>query len=134
MLINLITASDKNYAMPLCVMIRSALESIREGIEVNLHVLEDGIAANTKKKMESSWQPYSITTIWISPDKENILGKVQERGHAGVAATYFRFFIGDLLSQYVKSAIYLDADLIIKGDLAELNDKTSGRICCRLLQ
>jgi len=121
--VNLIAASDENYAMPLCVMVRSALENLREGTEVNLYVLEDGLAADTKKKMESSWQPYPITTIWISPDKENILGKVQERGHAGVAATYFRFFIGDLLPQSVKSAIYLDADLIIMGDLAELAEQ-----------
>jgi lipopolysaccharide biosynthesis glycosyltransferase len=123
-ILNLIAASDENYTMALCVMIRSVLEYLRKGVEVNLYVLEDGIAADTKKKMESSWQPYPITTIWISPNKENILGKVQERGHAGVASTYFRFFIGDLLPQSVKSAIYLDADLIIRGDLAELLEES----------
>ena len=123
MKLNLIASSDENYAMPLCVMIRSALENLRKGVKVNLYVLQDGIAAETKKRIESSWQPYPITTRWISPDKGNILGKVQERGHAGVPATYFRFFIGELLPQSVKSAIYLDADMIILGDLAELLDE-----------
>ena len=120
MQLNLIAAADENYAMALCVMIRSALENLRTGVEVDLYVLEDAITSETKQKMESSWRPYPITTAWISPDKTTIVGKVQERGHAGVAATYFRFFIGDLLPQSVKSAIYLDADLIIRGDLAEL--------------
>ncbi len=122
-ILNLIAASDENYAIALCVMVRSVLENLRKGVEVNLYVLVDGISADTKRRMESSWQPYPITIIWISPDKENILGKVQERGHAGVMATYFRFFIGDLLPQSVKSAIYLDADLIIRGDLAELAEQ-----------
>jgi lipopolysaccharide biosynthesis glycosyltransferase len=121
--LNLIAASDERYAMALCVMIRSALENLRDGVEVSLYVLEDCIAAETKEKMESSWQPYPITTLWISPDKQKILGKFQERGHAGVAATYFRFFLGDLLPQSVKSAIYLDADLIIKKDLTELAEQ-----------
>jgi lipopolysaccharide biosynthesis glycosyltransferase len=124
MQLNLIAASDNNYAMALCVMVRSALENLRQGIEVNLYVLESGISQDTKKKIESSWHPYPINTTWLSPDKEVFEGKVQDRGHAGVAATYFRLFIGDLLPQSVKSVIYLDADLIIRGDLTALLEKT----------
>ncbi len=121
--LNLIAASDENYAIALCVMVRSALEILSEGVEVNLYILSDSISADTKKRLILSWRPYPVTVIWLSPDKEKLLGKVQDRGHAGVIATYFRFFIGDLLPRSVKSAIYLDADMIIQGDLVELADQ-----------
>jgi len=118
--LSLRAASDENYAMALCVMIRSALENLRLGVEVNLYVLEDGIEGDTKNKIEASWEPYPIRTFWISPDKHKIHGKVQDSRYAGVAATYFRLFIADVLPLKVKKAIYLDPDLIIQGDLAEL--------------
>jgi lipopolysaccharide biosynthesis glycosyltransferase len=121
--LNLIAASDERYSMALAVMIRSALENLREGVEVDLYVLEDDISAGTKEKIESSWEPYPVTTRWISPHKQQLAGKVQDRGYAGVAATYFRLFIGNLLPPSVRLAIYLDADLIVRGDLAELAEE-----------
>ena len=54
MQLNLIAASDENYAMPLCVMVRSAMENLRDGVQVNLYVLEDGITTDTKKKIDNT--------------------------------------------------------------------------------
>ncbi len=118
--IAVMAAVDQAYVMPLTVMVRSLLENLGPDYSLDLYVFEDGTTAASRKRAEYSWMPYPLHTEWITPDKSRIEGKLQDRGYAGVPATYFRLLIQDLLPPTVNKAIYLDADLIIQGDLSKL--------------
>ena len=118
--ITAVAAVNQAYVMPLTVMVRSLLENLGPDYSVKLYVLEDGTTAASRTRAETSWRPYPLRTEWITPDKSRIEGKLQDRGYAGVPATYFRLLIEDLLPPSVNKAIYLDADLVVQGDLSEL--------------
>ena len=117
-----VASVDEAYVMPLAVMIRSALENLRPGTALELFVLEDSTTPESRRRAERSWDGFPIRVRWITPDKEKIEGRLQDRGHAGVPATYFRLLVGDLLPSEVRKAIYLDVDMIVSGDLGQLWD------------
>jgi lipopolysaccharide biosynthesis glycosyltransferase len=122
MRLSLIAASDENYAMALGVMVRSALENLRESVGVDLYVLGDGLSPRTQAKLEETWRPFPLRTHWLTPECSVVRGKTQSRGHAGVPATYFRLMLSDLIPDTVAQAIYLDVDMVVQGDLCELLD------------
>lgn len=120
--ITLVAATDEAYALPLAVMIRSALENLAKGWHVDLFVLTDNVTESTKAKIKASWAEFSINTTWIHPDVTDVESAVSRAGYAGVPATYFRLMIGALLPQEVHRAIYLDCDMIVNDDISLLWD------------
>ena len=120
--LNVVSACDEGYALGLCVMVRSVLENLPEDVELRLFVLDGGIRCATRERMLASWREFDPSVEWISPDPGEWLDRVQRRGHAGVDATYFRLFLGELLPVDVSTVVYLDADVIVTTDLTRLFD------------
>ncbi len=116
----LVASIDEAYVMPLAVMVRSALENLRPGVGVKLFVLEDGTRPESRRRAEASWAEFPIEVEWLTPDPSTIERCVQDRGYAGVPATYNRLLLAEMLPSEVRKAIYLDADVIVTGDLHPL--------------
>lgn len=115
-----VASVDESYVMPLAVTMRSVLENLRPEVAVKLFVLEDATQPESRGRAEESWDDFPISVEWITPDKQKIEGRLQDRGHAGVPATYFRLLVGELLPAGITKAIYLDADIVVTGDLGRL--------------
>ena len=64
--IHVAAACDENYAMALAVMLSSIVSNLREGRKVVVYVLERGLAADTKEKIERSIPPNRLTLCWLS--------------------------------------------------------------------
>lgn len=118
--INIATSLDENYAIGSLVMIKSLLVNLDRSTKINLFLFEDNLDEETKLFLERTWTDRSICITWLCPQTEGRLDNVRMGGYAGVQATYYRLFIGDLLPANVNRVIYLDADLVIDHDISEL--------------
>ena len=104
----------------LAVMVRSLGENLRRGFAVHLYVLEQDVSHEVKTELTLSWSDLPVEVQWMTPDTSRIRDSVRLDGYAGVPATYFRLLIADLLPSHLLRAIYLDCDLLVLGDIAEL--------------
>ena len=66
----LATAADENYAVPLAVTIRSALDCLAPNRRIKLYVLDGGMSDKTKARLLWSWIDPRLTVEWIHPDIE----------------------------------------------------------------
>lgn len=114
----LVCAADNNYAMPLAVMVRSALANLESNRKIALFILDGGISKSNKNKITKSLQSEQIDISWLQID-DTQLNNLILTGHLTTAA-YYRLLIPKLLPPEFNKAIYLDSDMIVKGNLEEL--------------
>jgi lipopolysaccharide biosynthesis glycosyltransferase len=116
-----VCSADENYAMPMTATVRSALSNLKnKRSKILLFVLDGGIKAPTKRKVEASLQSAQIEIHWLMPDQAKVKG-LPESKYITIAS-YYRLLMAELLPQELDKAIYLDSDMIVLGDLQELWD------------
>lgn len=117
--ITLVSNIDDHYAMPLTVTLRSAAENLAKDYRLQAFILEENMQEESKTLMRNSLVGLDVELIWCPsflPDRTFTLGSHP----GGVAATYFKLFLGDVLPPEIERAIYLDADTVVCQDLLEL--------------
>ncbi len=127
----LVCASDNKYAMPMAVMVRSVIDNLNnESSRVILFVLDGGISNKNKQKIAKSLNAAKCEIIYLA--KPDFLIKdiesahqycvdkgIESKTHLSIAA-YYRLLIAELLPKNFSKVIYLDCDLVVKGDLENL--------------
>lgn len=114
----IVLSCDENYVNYLGVCLSSILKSSSSDKNYDICILHNGLSSHSIQKILSlkNSDNISIRLFSIKAYLENIdfhvLGHFSE-------ATYYRFFIPKLFSAYEK-IIYLDTDMIILADLAQL--------------
>jgi len=111
-------AADDAFAMPLAVALRSALDTLSEPHVIEAFVLDGGIGAANRDRLERSLASPRLTLRFIAPD-ETALARIRHRGRVSRTA-YFRILAPELLPASVSRVIYLDADVRVTADLARL--------------
>ena len=116
--INIILASDDNYAPHLATAMTSVMANCRRPSDLSFHILNCGLSEASREKIIDigKEEGVSISVYNISAD---LLSGFPESGHLSLA-TYGRLFIADILPSDIKRAIYLDCDLVCLADLSEL--------------
>jgi lipopolysaccharide biosynthesis glycosyltransferase len=123
-----VLAADDNFAMPLAATVRSALDNLAPDRKLRIYVLDGGIKDVTKQRLLQSWPEARYSIEWLKVD-ETALAGLPISGHINVIS-YYRVLIPRVLPLDVHRVIYLDADLIVRTDLAQLWDHDlSGRLC-----
>jgi len=113
-----VAAADDNYALPLAVTIRSAIDSLRPGQPLVVNILDGGITGATKARLTRSWASPHVTIHWLQPPVAQI-ADLKTENHLNLV-TYLRLFMPSLLATSQQRVIFLDADLLVQKDLAEL--------------
>lgn len=113
----IVSACDDNYAMPITVTMCSVIANLKTSRSVQIFIIDGGIKENNKKNILKSLNSKNIKVEWLHPKKAQV-ANLLESGHITITA-YYRLLIPELLPQFHK-AIYLDSDLIVKGNLEEL--------------
>lgn len=116
-----VCAADENYALPLAVTIRSALENLAVDRSLRLFVLDAGLEPATRTRLLESWPKNRVRVEWLTPS-DNELADLPISNHVSIA-TYYRMLIPRLLPADLEQAIYLDSDLLVLHDLSELWDE-----------
>ena len=120
-----VTTADNNFAMQLATMARSLIANTRR--HVRLYVLDGGINQENKDRIRSSLPPDQLDLVCLRPDASAVQG-LKVGGHLN-ESTYYRLQLGELLPADVHKIIYLDADVIVLGDVDQLWQKEIGEYC-----
>ena len=107
---------DNRFAAPLAASIESAIAHLGSGHRLAIYVVDGGLTERNRGRLARSFEG-RCTLSWLRPNVSALASlKV---GGAITVATYYRLLIPGLLPEHAK-AIYLDADVIVEHDLAEL--------------
>ena len=116
--IPIILSADKNYAPYLSVLIKSIIDNAQTSNNYDIIVLEENILLQQKEKILKMNNSKNVLIRFYNI--ANLLkGKTFPINDYFSKETYFRIFIADLLPLYTK-IIYLDVDMIVTKDLANL--------------
>ncbi len=125
--IHIVLASDANYAMPMAVAICSAVASCDRASRLQFHVIQSGIDAEMRRKIEFSLElaggPHARIR-WLEADALLNEFPIVHSNHT--ALIYARLLIPNLLPEQVEKALYLDSDLVVRGNIRELWDTPFG--------
>jgi len=122
--ITVVSATDDGYAMPLAVTIRSVLDHLASDRVLRLYVLDGGLSDANKDRLLKSWSDPRISVEWVSADLA-LVGDLFISEQVNVV-TYLRLLMARLLPAHVTRAIYIDADMLVRRDLAQLWDEEQG--------
>ena len=111
------TAIDSSYALPLAVMLRSALANSNYEAGIEVHVVDDGLSLADRDKVGSSL-PEGIRLHWVRRPRERFEG-LPNWGRVNLT-TYHKLTLGEWLPSTVKKVMWLDADMLVLGNLARL--------------
>lgn len=114
--INIVFASDDNYAQHIAVVIASIMTKTKG--KVCFFVINDNISDNKINKLKETAAVFYAEINFISVPEEKFKN-VYLSGHVSKAA-YFRLALPDILPEDVEKAIYLDVDLLVYDDIKKL--------------
>ena len=120
--VELFFAFDDAYAPLAAVTMLSVKENRSKMRSYNLHILHTGIGLRTISRLtrelsEDGFELYFHDISWAAVEMSE---QLHTRDYYS-KCTYYRLFISRLFPD-IKKALYLDCDLILKADVAELFD------------
>ncbi len=126
--ITVICAANAGYAAPMTVMLTSLVCNLTTQRDVDLYLIESGFPDALRDKVERSVLAnkkdfYRLTFHWLkfdaAPTHDLPVG-----GHLAhiTAEAYARLLAPDLLPASCTRAVYLDCDLVVRADIANLQD------------
>ncbi len=119
--VNIVLISDNNYVMPTFVTINSIVKNKKRDTVLNVHILAVDIYEDLANVFKSiTVDNVNIDVISVSAEKYKNLHRQKSNSYcvASVSAL-LKFDIPNIFEKLDK-ILYLDSDLIIKGDLSAL--------------
>ncbi len=111
--------TDDGYAPFLDIAIASLIRNASKAYTYRLIILNTGIRQDNMDRIKrNEREGFIIDFVDISAQVEGIQSRFKNVYHFS-AVTYYRLFIASLFPQYDR-VIYLDCDLVVLGDIAEL--------------
>jgi len=122
----IVCSSDANYAMPLTIMLKSLILNLKTYPKIQIYIPYSGINNSIKSKILTSIKSKKADIKFIQITNSEIPKGMKISGHISIAA-YYGLLIPDLLPKNIEKVIYLDTDIVIKGDIGKLWDKNLGK-------
>ena len=119
----LVCAADDGFAMPLAVTLYSALLNYRGPLPIKVCIVDGGIRAPNRKRVDRVLGDLGVVAEWLEPDWRPVQRLVVSQRYP--ASIYLRLLIPRLLPDWVGKAIYLDSDLLVHGNISDLWDVDS---------
>lgn len=117
--INILCATDNNYA-PYCgVMLTSLLENNKD-CNFDIYVLSSEISDINRKRFKVLESLYDCNIVIIRPD-DKVFEKcpIKDGDHVSQAA-YYRIICDSLLPDTITRILYLDCDIIVNTEISDL--------------
>jgi lipopolysaccharide biosynthesis glycosyltransferase len=121
--INVLSLADRNYAMPLAVMVRSLLENYASDRPLLLKIIDGGLSEQQRERLARSWRGATNRTVhweFVAPS----FGGAQALPAWGrvPALTFARLALGDYYGETASRTVVLDSDTLVLADIAALHD------------
>jgi lipopolysaccharide biosynthesis glycosyltransferase len=118
-LVPIFFATDDNYAPYLAVALRSLIDNSSAERDYRIHILSTGISEYHESiLLGMQTDNVSIGFVDVSEKMNSICSRLHLRDYY-TCATYYRFFIPAMFPEYDRG-LYLDCDIVITRDVAEL--------------
>lgn len=129
--LNIAWGVDKNFMFGAAISMTSILSN-NQDIAVHLHLLTDYFDDDYQTRVSQLAEQYQTRITVYVMDAAGL--KALPCGNAWSYATYFRFIAFEYLSEQIDSLLYIDADVICKGSLKQLNDIEFGERVAAVIQ
>lgn len=119
---------DDSYAPFLAVALHSAAQNAAPDRHYKAIILHQDVTEQNRRRIEALAKPnFEIEFVPMQSGLESITDRMGNRLRCDyfTLTIYFRLFIPAMFPQYDK-AIYIDSDVVVTGDLAELYDTPLG--------
>lgn len=116
--ISIVFCSDDAFAQHTTVTMRSLLEHCSRSADVDFYYIHNGISEEKQRLVRDSIAGFGATITFLAPDVSSFDGAFVN--HYYSSAAYFRLLTPVCLPKTVERCIYLDGDMIVEGDIAEL--------------
>lgn len=118
--IPVVFASDNNYVPMVTTTIYSMLKNASDAYRYDIVVLHEGIEWENQERMKAFFGQFENAGLQFCDVSRFVDQYELTTNNPHISnETYYRFLIQELLPYYSK-VLYLDSDLIVKGDVAEL--------------
>lgn len=117
---NVVYASNDNYARHLAVSLYSLLDKNREAGTIEVFILSMNLSDQTKKRLQMTAQPFGrrVTFLELGDLKERFSYEVDTGGFD--LSIMARLFMGEVLPKEVGRVLYLDCDTVVLASLERL--------------
>lgn len=124
--INLFFSCDENYVPFLGVTLESLKENRNPARRYEIRILHTGLGRASMERVTESFasENFDIGFVNITSQVERFTRRLHTRDYYS-KSTYYRLFIPEMFPQLDK-ALYLDSDLVVRGDISELYDTPLG--------
>jgi glycosyltransferase involved in cell wall biosynthesis/lipopolysaccharide biosynthesis glycosyltransferase len=112
-------STDDRYASPGTVAVRSLLDTTHHPGPIRIFVLDWSLSAQVKDRMADAWRDPRVSIEWVVIDSASFADLPRLMPHVSLA-TYGRLMLGMVLPKDVHRVLYLDCDVLVRGDVAEL--------------
>lgn len=125
-IVPVVFAADDNYVPQLATTIYSAMVNASQDRHYDVVVLQRNIAWDKQERLRTFFRRFGNMTLRFINVDRLVSGVELTTNNAHISVeTYYRFLIQQVLPFYDK-VLYLDSDIIINGDIAELYDTELG--------
>lgn len=130
---NVVYASDDNFAEILGVSMLSLFENNKDVDEITVFILDDSIKEVNRNRLKEVAQSYNRKIVFLPLNELKAkLSKMNQK--RGSISTFSRLFLSELVPHDCDRLLYLDADTIVRRNLSELyNTDFEGNIVCGVM-
>ncbi|CAI3937463.1 DUF4422 domain-containing protein [Commensalibacter communis] len=126
--INICMSFDDNYAAHGDAVITSMIQNTHPQQSIHIYILHDEKLSNKNKKIIKQAENQNIRIYYVKINKKQFNALPLNREYISLN-TYYRLTIQDLLPDDIKKIIYLDSDIIVYGNIAELWEEPLDNMC-----
>jgi lipopolysaccharide biosynthesis glycosyltransferase len=117
--LNIFLSADENYLKHLQVAIISLLINCSDCSRLRLYILDGGLSEESKEKLDAIAKNFS-TKINFCTEAQSVYNEYTVNASRMSNAAYYRISIPDVLPDVEERALYIDCDLVVEGDVLEL--------------
>lgn len=122
---NIVCCIDRNYVMPAGVLITSICINNPDA-QIAFHIVcNPNVTRQDKDDLTQIVEKYGNKILFYGVDEQMLssftVGKAGQPGHITIA-TYYRLLLPLILPEKIDKILYLDADIIVRGDLMPFYD------------
>lgn len=121
--LNVLYQANDYYAPYLGISLLSLLDHNKHIENINVFIIDDGIAKETKEQINKIARDYARNVSYIDTSvSQKMLEEAKAPKFRGNYATYFKLFVLDELPEDVETILYVDSDTIIRGAFDEITE------------
>ncbi len=111
---------DDNYVIPACIMLESLMR-YNEGVHFIAHTFTDDLSEDSIREFDRILRDRGCELVLhdLPENSRDLISKAPTLAHISIA-TYYRLFLPYVVDESVKTILYLDCDILIRGSVEEL--------------